>query len=152
MARMHTRRKGKSGSKKPYRSEPPKWSNVNQDEITGKIVELSEQGKSTSEIGLTMRDQFGVPDVSMATGKKIGDILKEKGIEPKPPEDIRNLIKRALGLHSHLRTNPKDMHNKRALNNLESKIRRLEKYYHREGVLPLDWRYSIETAEILISR
>jgi ribosomal protein S15P/S13E len=33
-----------------------------------------------------------------------------------------------------------------------SKIRRLEKYYHREGVLPEDWKFSIQRAEMLISR
>jgi small subunit ribosomal protein S15 len=33
-----------------------------------------------------------------------------------------------------------------------SKIRRLEKYYRREGVLPKTWKYSLERAEMLISR
>jgi len=33
-----------------------------------------------------------------------------------------------------------------------SKIRRLEKYYHREGVLPVEWKVFHPEAEMLISR
>ncbi len=152
MARMHTRRKGQSGSKKPVRTEPPKWSNTNKEEIENTIQQLASQGKSSSEIGMTLRDRFGVPDVTLVTGKKIGAVMKEKNVAPKVPEDIYNLIVKVLELKKHLDKNPKDVHNKRSLNNMVSKIRRLEKYYRREGVLPAEWKYSLERAEMLISR
>ena len=152
MARMHTRRKGQSGSKKPYRTEPPAWSNTNKEEIEKTILQLAGQGKSTSEIGMILRDRYGVPDITLVAGKKILAILKEKNAAPAVPEDIRNLIVKVLELKKHIDRNPKDVHNKRSLNNMESKIRRLEKYYRREGVLPEDWKYSIERAEMLISR
>ncbi len=152
MARMHTRRKGQAGSKKPIRTEPPKWSNTNKEEIENTIQQIASQGKSSSETGMILRDRYGVPDVTLATGKKIGAIMKEKGVVPKVPEDIYNLIVNVLELKKHLDKNPKDVHNKRSLNNMVSKIRRLEKYYRREGVLPKDWKYSIERAEMLISR
>ncbi len=152
MARMHTRRKGQAGSKKPYRTQPPAWSNTNKEEIEKTIVQLANQGKSTSEIGMVLRDRNGVPDVTLVTGKKILAVLKENNAAPNVPEDIHNLIVKVLELKKHIDRNPKDVHNKRALNNMVSKIRRLEKYYHREGVLPADWKYSIERAEMLISR
>ncbi len=152
MARMHTRRKGQAGSKRPIRTEPPRWSNTNKEEIENTIQQLATQGRSSSEIGMVLRDRFGVPDVTLVTGKKIGAILKEKNIARSVPEDIYNLIVKVLELKKHLDRNPKDVHNRRSLNNMESKIRRLEKYYHREGVLPDDWKYSIERAEMLISR
>lgn len=152
MARMHTRRKGQAGSKKPLRTEPPKWSNTNKEEIENTIQQLASQGKSSSETGMTLRDRFGVPDVTLVTGKKIGAIMKEKNVAPKVPEDIYNLIVNVLELKKHLDRNPKDVHNKRSFNNMVSKIRRLEKYYRREGVLPADWKYSLERAEMLISR
>ena len=152
MARMHTRRKGQAGSKKPLRTEPPKWSNTNKEEIENTIQQLASQGKSSSEMGMTLRDRFGVPDVTLVTGKKIGAIMKEKNVAPKVPEDIYNLIVKVLELKKHLDRNPKDVHNKRSFNNMVSKIRRLEKYYRREGVLPADWKYSLERAEMLISR
>ncbi len=152
MARMHTRRKGQAGSKKPYRSEPVKWSNINKDEIEKTILALADQGKSTSEIGMTLRDRHGVPDVTLVTGKKITAILKDNNKALKIPEDIRNLIVKVLDLSKHIDKNKNDKHNKRSINNMVSKIRRLEKYYRREGVLPQEWKYSTQKAEMLISR
>jgi len=152
MARMHTRRKGQAGSKKPMRTEPPKWSNTNKEEIENTIAQLASGGKGSSEIGMILRDRYGVPDVTLVTGKKIGQILKEKNVAPKVPEDIQSIILNVLDLNKHLLKNKKDVHNKRSLNNMISKIRRLEKYYHREGVLPEDWKFSIQRAEMLISR
>lgn len=152
MARMHTRRKGQAGSSKPIRKEPPKWSNTNKDEIENTIGQLASSGKHSSDIGMILRDRYGVPDVTLVTGKKIVTIMKEKNVAPKVPEDIHNLIVNVLDLNKHLQKNPKDIHNKRSLNNKVSKIRRLEKYYHREGVLPADWKFSIQRAEMLISR
>ncbi|MBU3968379.1 MAG: 30S ribosomal protein S15 [Euryarchaeota archaeon] len=152
MARMHTRKKGQAGSKKPHRIEPVKWSNTNKDEIEKTILQLAEKGKSTSEIGMTLRDRHGVPDVTLVTGKKITAILKENNKGLKVPEDMRNLIVKVLDLTKHLNKNKNDLHNKRSLNNMVSKIRRLEKYYRREGVLPQDWKYSTQKAEMLISR
>ena len=152
MARMHTRRKGQAGSKKPIRTEPPKWSNTNKEEIENTIQQLASGGNGSSEIGMILRDRYGVPDVTLVTGKKIGQILKEKNVAPKVPEDIQSIILNVLDLNKHLLKNKKDVHNKRSLNNMISKIRRLEKYYHREGVLPEDWKFSIQRAEMLISR
>lgn len=152
MARMHTRKKGQAGSKKPYRKEPAKWSNTNKDEIEKTILQLADDGKTSSDIGMILRDRYGVPDVTLVTGKKILEILKEKNQAPKVPEDIHNLIVKVLDLNKHINKNPKDLHNKRSLNNMVSKIRRLQKYYHREGILPKDWKYSIDKAEMLISR
>jgi len=152
MARMHTRRKGQAGSKKPMRTEPPKWSNTNKEEIENTIQQLASGGKGSSEIGMILRDRYGVPDVTLVTGKKIGQILKEKNVAPKVPEDIQSIILNVLDLNKHLLKNKKDVHNKRSLNNMISNIRRLEKYYHREGVLPEDWKFSIQRAEMLISR
>jgi len=149
---MHTRRKGKSGSTRPNRTEPPAWSNTNKEEIVKIIKQLATQGKSSSEIGMILRDSYGVPDVTLVTGKKIVDIMKQNNIAPKIPEDMHNLIVKALRLKKHLDNNPKDVHNKRSLNNIEAKIRRLGKYYLRRGLLPSDWKYSIQRAEMLISR
>ena len=152
MARMHTRKKGQAGSTKPIRTEPPKWSNTNKEEIENTIQQLGSNGTSSSKIGMILRDRYGVPDVTLVTGKKIVAIMKEKNVTLKVPEDIHNIIINVLELNKHIIKNPKDVHNKRSLNNKISKIRRLEKYYRREGVLPTDWKFSIQRAEMLISR
>jgi len=152
MARMHASRRGKSGSVRPNRMEAPEWSNRDTKEIEKTILELRKQGKMASEIGLILRDKHGVPDVKLVMGKRVNEILKEKGLESKVPEDLRNLILKALGLRKHLDQNKNDLHNKRRLQLTESKVRRLVKYYVRSGKLPADWEYKAETAEILLSR
>jgi len=152
LARMYTRRKGKSGSTKPIRTETPEWSNTNKEEIEETIKQLATHGHSSSEIGMILRDRHGVPDVSLVTGKKMVAIMKEQNVAPKLPEDMYNLIVKVLELKKHTDRNHKDVHNKRSLNLMESKIRRLGKYYSREGVIPAGWKYSIQRAELLISR
>ena len=150
MARMHARRKGKSSSTKPYRTQNPSWVPMSGTEIEELIVKLSKEGKSTSEIGIILRDQFGVPSIKLATSKKTTRILKDNKIEFKLPEDLTNLIKKAVNLSDHLNENPKDLHNKRSLHLTEQKIRRLVKYYKRTDVLPPDWEYSLRTAKLLV--
>ena len=74
MARMHTRRKGRSGSSPQTRKENPKWSPKAKD-VEKLVIELSAEGKSSSEIGIILRDTHGVPSVKLATGKSISKIL-----------------------------------------------------------------------------
>ncbi len=152
MAKMHTRKKGQSGSTRPLRTEAPAWSTMNEDDITKVIIDMWKQGVSTSVIGMTLRDNYGVPDVKIVTHKKIGQIIKEKGEQLVVPEDLYNLVVKAIGIRKHIVNNHKDVHNKRALQNTESKIRRLVKYYQSTKVLPAEWKYRPETAEMLITR
>lgn len=152
MARMHARRKGTSRSVRPYRKEVPSWSTSDTAEIEKIILELRKQGKTMSEIGLILRDKHGVPNVKLATGKRIGKILAASGSEARIPEDLQNLIQKALGMRKHLSENKNDLHNKRQLQLTESKVRRLVKYYIGTGKLPQDWEYKPETAEIMLSR
>jgi len=116
------------------------------------IIDLKKEGYSSSRIGLVLRDRYGVPDVKLVLGKRIGQVLEENGLRSEIPEDLRNLIAKALGLRKHLAENKNDLHNKRQLQLTESKVRRLVKYYVSSGRLPGDWSYNPETAEILLSR
>jgi small subunit ribosomal protein S15 len=68
------------------------------------------------------------------------------------PEDLRDLMIKALGLRRHLGENKNDLHNKRQLHLIESKIRRLVRYYTGNGKLPAGWVYKPENTEILLSR
>lgn len=149
MARMHARRKGKSGSTHPIREKHPEWSALNPREIESRVIELGKQGKSTSEIGSTLRDQFAVPDIKTATKKKVSKILEENNIKSEIPEDLRNLLNTSLNLKKHIETHKKDLKNKRNLQITESKIRRLTKYYSSKGKLPKGWKYSPEKAKLL---
>ena len=150
MARIHARRKGKSGSTRPIeRKQHPQWSSLNPREVESRVIELAKTGKSSGEIGLILRDQYAVPDIKLATGKKILKILEANNIKSDIPEDLRNLIRTALQLKKHLDINKKDIKNKRNLQLTESKIRRLTKYYHSKNRLPKDWKYSPEQAKLM---
>ena len=150
MARMHARRKGKSGSTRPSMKTPQKWIRYKKNEVEKIIIKLAKQGKSSSEIGLILRDQFGVPLTKLATGEKISQIMKKNNLYPKIPEDLFNLLKQSVNLRNHLQKNKKDNTSKRGLELLESKIRRLGKYYVKSKVLPEDWKYDSEKAKLLV--
>lgn len=152
MARIHARRRGDSGSVRPHRTEAPSWSNTDVKAIEKVIIDLKKEGYSSSRIGLVLRDRYGVPDVKLVMGKRIDQILEENGLQSEIPEDLRNLIAKALGMRKHLAENKNDLHNKRQLQLTESKVRRLVRYYVSSGRLPGDWSYKPETAEILLSR
>jgi small subunit ribosomal protein S15 len=153
MARMHTRRRGQSGSDKPATDDPPEWSDVDSEAIEERIVELAEQGLEPSQIGIKLRDEgvqgTPIPDVKTATGKKVTEILAAHDADPEIPEDFRNLLEKAVTLYEHVEENGQDHQNKRALQNVESKIRRLADYYRGEKI-PEGWEYTYENAtEIL---
>ncbi|MBU7027929.1 MAG: 30S ribosomal protein S15 [Theionarchaea archaeon] len=149
MARMHSKKRGKSRSKRPLRTSPPTWSEYSREEVVDLVLKYRKDEYSPSMIGIVLRDQHGVPSVKLATGKKITTILEEHKAALKLPEDLTNLMKQAVNLRKHLEENPKDLHSRRGLQLCESKIRRLVKYY-RGRKLPQDWRYDPERAELLV--
>jgi len=146
---MHTRRRGSSGSDKPTADEPPEWSDVDADAIEDRVVELAEQGHDPSQIGMKLRDEgvkgTPIPDIKLATGKKVTEILEENDAGSDLPEDLRNLMERAVRLREHMEENPQDHQNKRALQNTESKVRRMVDYY-RGDALDEDFTYSYDVA------
>ncbi|MBE6526501.1 MAG: 30S ribosomal protein S15 [Thermoplasmata archaeon] len=150
MAKMHTRRKGKASSERPMVTENPSWVPLSATEIESKIEELAKEGISGAMIGMILRDQYAVPNVKLATGKTVTQILDEKGFKGDLPEDLSRLMVRAINLNVHVKANPNDVANKRGLALIEAKIRRLERYYKRNGVLPATWKYSLANAELML--
>lgn len=149
MARIHARRKGKSGSTRPIRKKHPEWSSLNPREIESRAIELAKNEKTPSQIGMVLRDQYAVPNVKIATGKRINKILENNNIKQDIPDDLRNLIKTALNLKKHLDGHRKDLKNVRNLQLTESKIRRLTKYYQREGKISTNWSYNLDQAKLM---
>ncbi len=131
------------------RKKHPEWSALNPREIETRIVELAKAEKTSSQIGMVLRDQYAVPDVKIATGKTVSKILEQNKMRPEIPEDLQALIRTALKLKKHIDSYKKDLKSKRNLSLTESKIRRLAKYYLREGMLPEGWKYSLDQAKLL---
>jgi small subunit ribosomal protein S15 len=151
MARMHSRKKGASRSRPPTVEKVPDWSDVSKEELEKLVIKLHDSGLPSTKIGLTLRDQYGVPSVKLVLGKNMNRFLKEKSSIPEIPEDLSNLMRHSLQVRKHLKTNVKDVHNKRALQLMENKIRRLVKYYHDSGRLARSWEYRPETVEMLVT-
>jgi len=150
MSRMHSSRKGSSGSKRPLLTENPKWVQQSAEEVKDLVAKMAGDGVSMAKIGLILRDQYGVPSVVLATGKSVKQILDEKNIKFDLPEDLQALMKRAVSMGGHIKKNKKDLHNLRGRALMESKIRRLVKYYKREGIIPETWKYSLDTAALQV--
>ncbi len=152
MARMHSRKHGKSGSTRPARLEKPVWVELSSDEVESEVVKLARRGHSKSMIGTIMRDSRGIPLVKIVTGKKVSQILESNEIKEPLPEELANLVRKALSIRKHLETNHKDLEAKKGLNRTESKIYRLIKYYKKKKVLESDFRYDPEKIRTLVAR
>ena len=151
MSRMYSGKHGKSGSKKPTKITKKLWIRYSNKEVESIIVKLAKSGKTPSQIGLILRDSYGVPDVRTLEIKSITDTLKNNNLLSKLPEDLTALIKRDIQLMKHLESNKKDMSAKRGMQLTESKINRLAKYYKMKNVLPQEWHYERDKAKLLIS-
>lgn len=147
---MYSGKKGKAGSKKPIKKRKLTWIRYSGKEVEQLITKLAKQGKSQSEIGMILRDTYGVPSVRDLLKKKLNLILKENNLAQEIPEDLSNLIKHEIRIKKHFELNKHDMHSKRGLLLTNSKIHRLVKYYKRIGKLPEKWNYDTKTAEFLV--
>lgn len=150
MARVHARRRGISRSHRPNRDNAPEWQGLKKDDIIETVVKLAKEGKTGAYIGLVLRDQYAVPSVKLATGKSMAEIMADNSVAPNIPEDLANLMRRAVHLKDHLAIHKRDLHNARGLALIESRIRRVSDYYRGTGKLPADWRYNAETARLVV--
>lgn len=148
---MYSGKRGKSGSKKPVKITKKLWIRYSEKEVESIIVKLAKGGKTPSQIGLILRDSYGVPDVRALGIKGITEILGKNSLLTKVPEDLTSLIKKDIQLMKHLEQNKKDMDAKRGIILTESKIHRLVKYYKSKKVLPESWHYEKDKAKLLIS-
>merc|ERR1712079_799290 len=151
MGRMHAPGKGISQSALPYRRTVPNWLKLTSEEVNEQIFKLAKKGLTPSQIGVILRDSHGVAQVRFVTGNKILRILKSKGLAPDLPEDIYYLIKKAVSIRKHLERNRKDRDSKFRLILVESRIRRLGRYYRQKSVLPPNWKYESSTASTLVA-
>lgn len=151
MARMHGNAKGKSGSKKPVKKTKPVWVRYKPNEVEFLIVKLAKEGKTPSQIGLVLRDLYGIPNVKVMMGKSVTQLMKEKSLLAELPEDLMALIKKSILIRKHLEQNHKDVTAKRGLQLTESKIKRLVKYYKRTEKIQEGWKYDPEKIKLIIT-
>lgn len=150
MARIHARKKGKSGKgKKHFPREVPADFSMSSAEVETLVEKYAKEGMHPAKIGLVLKKEHNVPDIKAVTGKTVAKIMKEKKHELEFPADLMDLIKTSVGMRKHLEKNASDIHNKTNLRKIESKIRRLVKYYNETGRLN-NWKYDAKTAALMV--
>lgn len=148
MGRVHTHRHGQSHSTRPINTRTPSWVSSSPKEVEDLVVKYGKDGVPMAQIGIRMRDQHAIPLVKPIVKKSIKTILEENGIKQEIPEDLNNIVKKALNLQRHLRTNNSDKRNVRSLELVEAKVHRISTYYKEIGALPQNWKYKSVVAQL----
>jgi len=126
------------------------WVRIKPNEIKKLVIKYAKQGKFPSQIGIILRDEYGIPNVKQLTGKNITGILEEANFKIEPPENLRALIKKSLQLKDHLEEHQHDYPAKRSLAKTEARIRKLAKYYKEKGKLDRNWKYQPEKVKLML--
>ena len=150
MAKLHSKKHGKSGSKRPIAKIAPEWVEYSAHEVEDLVIKLNKQGHNPTTIGRILRDQYGIPQARPICGKRISQILSENSLGAEYPDDLIALIRRAVCMLRHLEKNKADCANTTKLLHVESKIKRLAKYYIKHGKLPVGWKYDRERAALIV--
>jgi small subunit ribosomal protein S13e len=112
---------------------------------------MAKKGLSPSQIGVVLRDTMGVGQVKNVTNNKILRILKANGLAPEIPEDLYNLIKKAVTIRKHMERSRNDKDGKYRLILVESRIHRLVRYHKKYQHLPATWKYDSASASALVA-
>ena len=148
MGRLHSHNHGKSHSTRPVDLQKPSWVTQSPKEIEELIIKYGKEELSSSLIGMKLRDQHAIPLVKPILKKGITEVLEENDLKQEYPEDLNNILNKAIGLQKHLKSNKLDNRNTRALELIEAKVHRLSVYYKKIGRIPKNWKYKSVVAQL----
>ena len=148
MGRMHTHNHGKSHSIRPIELKKPDWIKMKPKEIEELIVKYKKEGMISSQIGIKLRDQHAIPLVKPILKKTISQVIKENDLTPEIPEDLNNIVLKAVNLQKHLKENRNDSRNVRSLELIEAKVHRLSTHYKNKGIISKKWKYKSVVAQL----
>ena len=148
MGRLHTHNHGKAHSIRPIESKFSSWVKQDPKEIEELVIKYSKDGYTPSQIGIKLRDQHAIPLVKPIINKTISDILDQNDLKSEIPEDLSNIVTKAIGLQKHLKSNKNDRRNIRSLELIEAKVHRLSVYYKKIGRIPKNWKYKSVIAQL----
>ncbi|MFH1630780.1 MAG: 30S ribosomal protein S15 [Candidatus Aenigmatarchaeota archaeon] len=124
------------------------WVTYDKDELEKLISKLAKESHSSSKIGMILRDQYGIPSTRVMN-VRVQKVVS-KYIKSDVPDDMFDLLAKAVNLHNHTTSNKKDNKSRHDLASVESRIRRLAKYYKKTGKIPNTWEYTINKAKLLV--
>ncbi len=148
MGRLHTHNHGKAHSTRPIESKFSSWVKQDPKEIEELVIKYAKDGNTSSQIGIKLRDQHAIPLVKPIINKTISDILDQNDLKSEIPEDLNNIVTKAVGLQNHLKSNKNDRRNIRSLELIEAKVHRLSVYYKKIGRIPKNWKYKSVIAQL----
>ncbi|MFT4312896.1 MAG: 30S ribosomal protein S15 [Candidatus Woesearchaeota archaeon] len=150
MARMHGRSKGVSGSSKPFNKENPSWVSYKPTEVEALVAKYAKDKLTAAQIGIKLRDMYGIPSVKAVTKKTITQILAEKKLTKKLPQDMIDIIQKWIDVQKHFEENKQDKTALRGIQLTQSKLMRLIAYYKKSGKLDADWKFNPARASMYI--
>ena len=148
MGRLHTHNHGKAHSIRPIESKFSSWVKQDPKEIEELVIKYAKDGQTPSQIGIKLRDQHAIPLVKPIINKTISDILDQNDLKSELPEDLNNIVIKAVGLQKHLKSNKNDNRNRRSLELIEAKVHRLSVYYKKIGRISENWKYKAVIAQL----
>jgi len=148
MGRLHTHNHGKAHSIRPIESKFSSWVKQDTKEIEDLVIKYTKDGLTPSQIGIKLRDQHAIPLVKPIINKTISDILDQNDLKSEIPEDLNNIVTKAVGLQKHLKSNKNDRRNIRSLELIEAKVHRLSMYYKKIGRISKNWKYKSVIAQL----
>ncbi len=148
VGRLHSHNYGKSHSTRPLNPKSPSGITLEPKEVEELIIKYGKDDLSASQIGVKLRDQHSIPLVKPIIKKTITKVLEENDLKTELPEDLNNIVKKAIGLQKHLKSNKGDNRNVRSLELIEAKVHRLSVYYKKTGRIPQKWKYKSLIAQL----
>jgi small subunit ribosomal protein S15 len=106
-------------------AEKPVWLKVSEEELKKIIAELAEK-YPPAQIGLILRDQYGIPTARLY-GKKLSHYIKEIGKYNEKME-LENISKKVEKIEEHFKKNPQDKRTKHKLQKAKSRVEIKKRY------------------------
>jgi len=114
--------------KKSEKIKKATWLKMKEDELKKIIAELAKKYQP-AQIGLILRDQYGVPTTRLY-GKKLSHYLKEMGIETNA--ELENVKRKFERIKEHLKQNITDKKAKHKLQKSQSRLNILKRYFKKK--------------------
>ena len=110
--------------------EKPVWLKYSEDEVKAIIIKLANKGLTSEKIGLTLRDQYGIPKVKLFN-LKIRKVLQEQNKFEDP--SVKNLNLKLENVIKHYSKNKQDKKAERSLIITRAKLKKRKDYNTRKA-------------------
>ncbi len=121
---------------------------ISKEQINDIIKELWNKGYTPSQIGRELKEKYNIRVKDVLNKKLVRYAIKELNLKQEIPEDLLYLFKKINRMLKHLELHKKDIVTKKKLEELESRVKSLIKYYKKNKKLPQTFEYSRDIAKM----